>query len=88
MNLILSSVDTDDMQFLHRNQVLNDLLRTAREIIQNGGQVIIQSEYDNAPPDIVRVFATLADLDGWENEIAQATRRANAFRSSHTPKTS
>jgi len=80
MNLTISSQDYDDLKLFHGNQVLNELLGIARVVINNGGKVIIQSEYINAPPEIVRIFSTHKDLAEWEAQIAQATERANAMR--------
>jgi hypothetical protein len=52
------------------------MLATAREIIQGGGVVVVQTEYANARPDIRYVFRAIEDLNRWENAIEEISRLA------------
>ena len=76
MRLTITSDQYDDMLALDGSQFNATLLSVAREIIQRGGCVVVQTEYVNASPDIRRVFRTVRDLDEWQAEITRVSELA------------
>jgi len=76
MRLTITSDQYDDTLGLGGSQFNEHLLRSARETIQRGGIVVVQTEYINARPDIRYVFRSLRDLEQWEGAIARVTELA------------
>lgn len=73
MRLIIPHNDYLDMLSHGGNPLVENLVRFAKQFVQSGGQVIVQSEYTNAPPEIIRVLSTLPEVEAWEREIQRGT---------------
>lgn len=76
MRLTITSDQFDDTLALGSSQFSTALLDVAREVVQRGGVVVVQTEYVNASPDIRRVFRSAQDLDNWEIAIDRVTEMA------------
>jgi len=65
MKLIISLDDFHDIPSLQHSPVVREILQHAQQIIQSGGQFIIQQEFANAPPAIVTIISTSQQLEEW-----------------------
>ncbi|HKT98059.1 MAG TPA: hypothetical protein VJS30_16265 [Paraburkholderia sp.] len=62
------TVSTDlinDATHVDNNDVLEEIVSAARATLAAGGHVVLNQEYENAPPDTVAVFRTSADFEKW-----------------------
>lgn len=63
-------ISTGTLQsFLSNGNSLEPILQSASEIIRNGGKVIVQNEFVNAPPEIEKIISNLEELEEWKQEI-------------------
>ncbi len=48
---------------------IDEVMETARNVIQGGGRIIIQQDYINAQPDIEKAIVSLDDLELWRTKL-------------------
>ncbi len=65
---ILTVSYQDYIDHLHDDLYFAEFLKSARNIIESGGKVILEIRYVNAPPDIVKVFSTISEITEWQNK--------------------
>jgi hypothetical protein len=70
-NLIISITDFQDNLALARNEIVSAIFSLAEEVVENGGKIIIQQEYENAPPDLVRAFSTIEEVRNWKQQLTE-----------------
>ena len=64
------TISVDALQdLLAIGESIEPLFQRAQDTIKQGGKVIVQYEYFNAPPDVEREISTQAQLDDWRLEI-------------------
>ena len=73
--ILTVSYHDDYIDHLNDELYLAELLKSAKNIIESGGKVILEIRYINAAPDIVKVFSTIAELNEWENKIKEMKER-------------
>lgn len=52
-----------------QTHIVSEVFRIAREVLSNGGQVIVQRVYTNAAPDQLCVFKNETELSGWKDRL-------------------
>jgi len=65
---------------LDDEEYLTDLLKVSREIIGEGGKVILEIRYSNAKPDTVQVLSSPADIDEWQKKINETKERVKKVK--------
>lgn len=58
--------DALTMGYFHVTDAVFD---KALEIVKNGGKVIVQKEYINAAPEIMKIFDTLEEIEAWKKRF-------------------
>ena len=66
-------INMADIQSIVASDYLNDVLDEAKRHLLAGGSVVIQEEYVNAPPDVIREFATIAEFESFIQSIAASS---------------
>lgn len=46
--------------------VTDEIFRKAFQTVKDGGKVIIQKEYSNSPPQIMKIFDTEEEIESWK----------------------
>jgi hypothetical protein len=68
-DLILSAHEISDLLKYDKRNVFDELVANAREAIVAGNTVIIRETYKNAPPQDIRTFKTVGEIDEWVEDI-------------------
>jgi hypothetical protein len=68
-DLILSAHEISDLLQYDKRDVLDELIASAREAVLAGHTVIIRKNCGNAPPQDIKTFATIEDIDAWIEDI-------------------
>lgn len=72
MNLTINITEVSDALVLQQNPLISAIFTHALELIENGGRIILQREYENAPSDILYVFRTSEEIMQWKNRLNDA----------------
>ncbi len=62
----------NDPLTMGQTRIVGEVFRIASEVLANGGKVIVQRVYTNAPPDLLCEFRTEKELSDWKtclNEV-------------------
>ena len=54
---------------MEQTQMVSEIFDHASKILENGGKVIVQRVFTNAPPNQLCVFDKLEDLTGWKERL-------------------
>ncbi len=54
---------------LGNTHIIDDICQLADEVIEQGGKIILQREYTNAPPDILAIFTTVDEIHSWRERM-------------------
>ena len=73
-NFIIPFDMISDMLALGQLYHVEEVFRFGEEIITNGGKVIIQREYVNAPPQVMRVIDILDDLKKVQKDFLSTSK--------------
>jgi hypothetical protein len=64
-NFIISADHLSDLAI----EGISDLINIMRELITKGGSFVIEQKSENAPPQEIKRFTTLSEIDAWEVKI-------------------
>ena len=65
MKLILSLDDGQDIQTHATSPVVREIVAHAGKVLDEGGEIVLQQEFANAPTEVVRIIRTHEELDNW-----------------------
>ncbi len=68
-DLIISAREISDLLQYDRRDVLDEIIASARKTILAGHKVIIRETYGNAPPQDLKTFTTVEEVDAWVEDI-------------------
>ena len=68
-DLIMSAHEISDLLKYDKRDVLDEIITSARKTILTGHKVIIQETYGNAPPQDLKTFTTVEEVDAWVEDI-------------------
>ena len=63
---------TDDISnplALGENKIVQDIFPIAKEIVKQGGSIILEQCYENAPSEILARYSTEQEVDNWKNNL-------------------
>lgn len=66
---IISAREISDLLKYDKRNVLDELISSARKTILAGHKVIIRETYQNAPPQDLKTFTTVGEIDAWVEDI-------------------
>ncbi|HBH88107.1 MAG TPA: hypothetical protein DDY17_10995 [Syntrophaceae bacterium] len=66
---IISAREISDLLKYDKRDVLDELISRARKTILAGHKVIIRETYQNAPPQDLKTFTTVREIDAWVEDI-------------------
>ncbi len=66
---IISAREISDLLKYDKRNVLDELISSARKTILAGYKVIIRETYQNAPPQDLKTFTTVGEIDAWVEDI-------------------
>lgn len=69
MNLTINITEVSDALVLQQSPLVSAIFTHALEFIENGGNIILQREYENTPPDIIYAFSTAEEIMQWKNRL-------------------
>jgi len=68
-DLIISAHEVSDLLKYDKRDVVDELISNARKAILAGHKVIIRETYKNAPPQDLKTFTTVGEIDAWVEDI-------------------
>ena len=68
-DLIMSAHEISDLLKYDKRYVIDELISNARKTILAGHKVIIRETYKNAPPQDLKTFTTIEEIDSWVEDI-------------------
>ncbi|MCX5856291.1 MAG: hypothetical protein NTZ24_17255 [Deltaproteobacteria bacterium] len=68
-DLIISAHEISDLLKYDKRDVVDELISNARKTILAGHKVIIRETYKNAPPQDLKTFTTVGEIDAWVEDI-------------------
>lgn len=68
-DLIISAHEVSDLLKYDKRDVVDELISNARKAILAGHKVIIRETYENAPPQDLKTFTTVGEIDEWVEDI-------------------
>lgn len=80
INITISVTDIEDALSMEKWDSVSTYVNSAREIVKQGGKVIFQQEYENAPPDILRIISSLQDIENWEKNVFEVISKIKKIR--------
>lgn len=69
IDIIISIRDIKDPLTMGQTSIVSEVFRIASDVLNNGGKVIVQQVYTNAPPDQLCVFEKESDLSSWKERL-------------------
>jgi len=70
VNIIISMDENiNDPLTMGQTHVVSEVVRLASEVLKNGGKVIVQRVFVNAPPAELCIFEKEVDLNGWKERL-------------------
>ncbi|GEM_PF-3040161 len=61
--------EISDALALGENSIVENIFKTAKEIVKQGGSIIIEQRYENAQSDILAKYSTEIEVDNWKNKL-------------------
>ena len=80
INFTISVTDFNDAMTMEEWDIVNTHISFAEDVVKQGGKVIFQQEYENAPPDILKVISTIEDIRNWEKNVSEVILRIKELR--------
>jgi len=68
-DLIISAHEISDLLKYDKRNVVDEIISNARKTILAGHKVIIRETYENAPPQDLKTFTTVEEIDAWAEDI-------------------
>ena len=68
-DLIMSAHELSEQVKYDKRDDIDEFITNARKTISAGHKVIIRATYENAPPQDLKTFTTLGDIDEWAKDI-------------------
>jgi uncharacterized linocin/CFP29 family protein len=68
-DLIISAHEISDLLKYDKRNVVDEIITNARKTILAGHKVIIRGTYENAPPQDLKTFTTVEEIDAWVEDI-------------------
>jgi hypothetical protein len=68
-DLILSAHEISNLLQYDKRDVVDELISDARKTILAGHKVIIRETYENSPPQDLKTFTTVGEIDAWVEDI-------------------
>ena len=68
-DLIMSAHEISDLLKYDKRDVIDEFISNARKTILAGHKVIIRETYKNAPPQDLKTFTTIEEIDSWVEDI-------------------
>ena len=68
-DLIISAHEISDLLKYDKRNVVDEIISNARKTILAGYKVIIRETYENAPPQDLKTFTTVGEIDAWVEDI-------------------
>lgn len=65
----ISVTDIEDAITMEEWELVNEHITFAKEVVKEGGYVVFQQEYENAPPDILKILKTEEDIKNWKKNV-------------------
>ena len=80
INFTISVTDFEDAITMEKWDFVNTYINSAKDVVKQGGKVIFQQEYENAPPDILKVISTMEDIRNWEKNVSEVISRIKKLK--------
>lgn len=61
--------DISDALALGENSIVENIFRTAKEIVKQGGSIIIEQRYENDHSDILAKYSTENEVENWKGKL-------------------
>lgn len=61
--------DISDALALGENSIVSNIFKTAKEIVKQGGSIIIEQRYKNAQSNILAKYSTEYEVENWKNKL-------------------
>jgi hypothetical protein len=68
-SLLINITDIEDALVLERNPIVESIIKSAIDIVKNGGKVVLQREYTNSPPEIIAEYYSEQEIVDWKDKI-------------------
>jgi len=68
-DLIISAHEISDLLKYDKRNVVDEIISNARKTILAGHKVIIRETYENAPPQDLKTFTIIGEIDAWVEDI-------------------
>ena len=80
INFTISVTGFEDAITMEKWDFVNIYINSAKDVVRQGGKVIFQQEYENAPPDILKVISTMEDIRNWEKNVSEVISRIKKLK--------
>lgn len=61
--------DIRDALALGENSIVSNIFKTTKEIVKQGGSIIIEQRYENAQSNILAKYSTEYEVENWKNKL-------------------
>ena len=72
MKLTISRDQNEQIMYHWDAKLRDGLLDIARFVVGQGGQVVVQDEFINDKPSVLRLMTTAAQIDEWKQEMEKS----------------
>ncbi|NNU96413.1 AbrB/MazE/SpoVT family DNA-binding domain-containing protein [Anoxybacillus sp. EFIL] len=69
MNFIIPFTKLSDLLVLNRRDLIMEIFNMANEILTRGGKVILQRQYVNAPPAVMKVYDEVEEFNEFADKF-------------------
>lgn len=67
--IIAIDQNINDPLTMGQSSIVSNIFNIASNIIEEGGKIIVQRQYDNANPDKLYTFETTEELADWKKKL-------------------
>ena len=71
VNFIISVTNFEDAITLEKWDLVDDHIKWAQKVIESGGKIFLQVEYENAPADVLMEISTLQEFIDWKSKLKE-----------------
>lgn len=80
INVTFSITDIDDAITLKNWAAVSSYIKMAEDVIDKGGKVIFQQEYENAPPDVLKTISSEAEIKNWKDSVFEVIKKIKKIK--------
>lgn len=81
INITFSVTDIQDSITLKNLAAVSSYIKLAEDVINQGGKVIFQQEYANAPPDVIKTISSEEEIQNWKDIVFDVVKKINTVSS-------